>query len=386
MQNEFKNIKDILQRLVSYPVMSGESNLEMIDYMVNYLKSYGVESELIYSEDKTRANLFATIGPRSTDGIMLSGHTDVVHVTGQKWTHDPFDLIEKDNRLYGRGSVDMKGFLACCLASVPDWLAQDLKRPIQLGFTYDEETGGYGADSLSNWLKDIPYKPGGAIIGEPTNMEIIAGHKGGNEVTTTITGFEAHSSNPEHGVSAIHYAAKMINFILDKGEQLKQNAPADSTFVPPYSSFNIGTIRGGSSRNTIAGNCEFDWETRPIPEDDETQIMQEIEDYCQNILIPQMRKHSQQATIYTDNKTYVPGLSIDKDSATIKTIEAITGDGSYGVVSFGTDAGYFQNIGIDSVVYGPGSLTQAHKPDEYIEINELEKCLVFLNNLGKHLS
>ena len=386
MQNELKNTKEILQSLVAYPVMPGESNLEIIDYIVNNLNSYGIESELIYSEDKTRANLFATIGPRISEGIMLSGHTDVVHVAGQKWTHDPFDLIEKDNRLYGRGSVDMKGFIACCLASVPGWLEQELKRPIQLGFTFDEEAGGYGADCLSDWLKDLPYKPTGAIIGEPTNMQIIAGHKGGNEVTTTITGIEAHSSNPEHGVSAIHYAAKMINFILDKGEQLKLNAPTGSAFIPPYSSFNIGTIRGGSSRNTIAGNCEFDWEIRPIPEDDENEIMQEIEDFCQQKLIPQMQEHSPQATIYTDNKSFVPGLSINKDSTTIKTIEAITGDGNYGVVSFGTDAGYFQNIGIDSIVYGPGSLTQAHKPDEYIEINELEKCLIFLNNLGRHLS
>jgi len=386
MESELKQTQEILKNLVSFAVMSGESNLDMIEYIANYLDSHGIKSELVYSEDKTRANLFATIGPQTPDGIMLSGHTDVVSVAGQNWTHDPFDLIEKDNRLYGRGSVDMKGFLASCMASVPNWLTHDLKRPIQFGITYDEETGGYGAKCLSQWLKECPHKPRSAIIGEPTKMQIIAGHKGGNEVTTTIKGLEAHSCNPEHGVSAIHYAVKMINFILDKAEQLKQNAPADSIFEPPYTSFNIGTIRGGSSRNTIAGQCEFDWETRPIPEDDEAEIMQEIEDYCQQVLIPQMKKHSPNASIHTDNKTYVPGLSINKNSEIIKIIETITGEGNYGVVSFGTDAGYFENIGIDSVVYGPGDINQAHKPDEFIEIDELEKCLIFLNKLGKHLS
>ncbi len=386
MQNALKETREILKKLVSFAVMSGESNLDMVDYMVRHLDGYGIESELIYSEDKTRANLFVTIGPKTSGGIMLSGHTDVVHVTGQNWTHDPFDLIEKNSRLYGRGAVDMKGFLACCLASVPEWLKQDLKHPIQLGFTYDEETGGYGAKRLSQWLKDRRYKPSSAIIGEPTQMKIIAGHKGGNEVTTTIKGFEAHSSNPEDGVSAIHYAVKMINFILDKSEQLKKNAPANSAFNPPYTSFNIGTIRGGSSRNTIARHCQFDWEIRPIPEEDEAQIMQEIEDYCQQVLIPQMREFSAQAAIFTDNKAFVPGLSINPESEIIKTIKNISDNDSYDVVSFGTDAGYFQNIGIDSVVYGPGSLAQAHKPDEYIEISELKKCLAFLSDLGRHLS
>ena len=386
MRNQLELTKQILQRLVSFPVMSGETNLAMIDYMVDYLKGYGVESELVFSEDKTRANLFASIGSNQSDGIMLSGHTDVVHVTGQNWTTDPFDLVEKNDRLYGRGSVDMKGFLACCLASVPNWIEQDLNRPIQFGFTYDEETGGYGADCLAQWLKENPNKPSCAIIGEPTNMKIIAGHKGGSEITTRILGLEAHSSRPDTGVSAIHYASKMINFILQKAEEFKQNPHAESKFDPPYCSFNIGTIKGGSSRNTIAGYCEFDWETRPVPGDDEEQILAEIEKYCQSVLAPEMRKYFAGAKIETELKSSVPGLNIDENSATMSLIKKLTDEQDYDVVSFGTDAGYFENIGIDSIVFGPGDISQAHKPDEYIEISELEKCLVFMNKLGEHLS
>ena len=386
MHNQLELTKQILQKLVSFAVMSGETNLAMIDYMVDYLERYGVQSELVFSEDKTRANLFASIGSNQSNGIMLSGHTDVVHVTGQKWTTDPFDLVEKNNRLYGRGSVDMKGFLACCLASVPDWIKQDLKRPIQFGFTYDEETGGYGANRLAQWLEDKPNKPGCAIVGEPTNMKIIAGHKGGSEITTRILGLEAHSSRPDTGVSAIHYAAKMINFILQKAEEFKQNPHAESKFDPPYCSFNIGTIKGGSSRNTIAGYCEFDWETRPVPGDDEEQILAEIEQYCQRVLVPEMRKHFIQAKIETELKSSVPGLNIDENSTTMSIIKKLTDEQDYDVVSFGTDAGYFENIGIDSIVFGPGDISQAHKPDEYIEISELEKCLLFMNKFGEHLS
>ncbi len=386
MKTQLDNTKEILKELVSFAVMSGETNLPMVNYMVDYLEHHGIQAELVFSEDQNRANLFATIGPKNGDGVMLSGHTDVVHVTGQQWSTDPFELTEVNNRLYGRGSVDMKGFLACCLASVPVWQAQGLKRPIQLGFTYDEETGGYGANRLSQWLKDNPQKPSCAIIGEPTSMKIIAGHKGGNEITTRITGFEAHSSRPDMGVSAVHYAVKMINFILEKAEQQKQKADLDSMFDPPYCSFNIGTIKGGSSRNTIAGFCEFDWETRPVPGDDETEILNEIEQYCQSVLLPEMKKHCPQANIVTDVKSLVPGLAIDKDSSTIQMIESISEEQGYDVVSFGTDAGYFQSIGIDSVVFGPGNISQAHKPDEFIEISELENCLSFLDRLGQHLS
>ena len=373
--------KEILKNLVSFPFLPGQSNLKMIDYIADYLQSHGVDAELVYSEDRTRANLFATIGPRIQGGIMLSGHTDVVAVAGQKWTNDPFDLIEKNNRLYGRGSVDMKGFIACCLASVPQWQQLELKTPIQLGITYDEESGGFGAKRLAQWLKNSNVKPAYSIIGEPTQMAIIAGHKGGYEISTVITGIEAHSCNPENGVSAIHYAAKLINFINEKGLALKLNSAADSLFNPAYSSFNIGKINGGSSVNTIAGHCELDWELRPLPGDDGEKILADIDHYCQQELLLQMRKHFPAAKIETNIKVDVPALAINKDSEIVKMIAGITGNDNYDVVAFGTDAGYFQNIGIDSVVYGPGSINQAHKPDEYIEIEEIEKCLVFLSQL-----
>ena len=381
MQNKLALTKEILRNLVSYPVLPGESNLQIINYIADYLELHGIKAELIYSEDKTRANLFATIGPRIQGGMMLSGHTDVVSVAGQNWTNDPFELLEINNRLYGRGAVDMKGFLACCLACVPQWQQLKMNRPIQLGITYDEESGGFGAKRLAQWLQNSDLKPACSIIGEPTEMTIIAGHKGGFEISTKITGIEAHSCNPEHGVNAVHYAARIINFILDKGEQLKQNSNQDSIFNPPYSSFNIGKIQGGSSVNTIAGHCEFDWELRPLPNDDGEKILAEIDNYCQQHLLVQMRKEFPLANIETDIKIFVPALAINKDSQLIKMIARLTGNDLYDVVAFGTDAGYFQNIGIDSVVYGPGSINQAHKPDEYIDVEEIEKCLSFLNKL-----
>lgn len=381
MQDKTAVTKEILKDLVSYPVLPGQSNLALIHYIEEYLRARGIESQLVYSQDKTRANLFANIGPRTKGGIMLSGHTDVVSVEGQQWTHDPFLLVEKNNRLYGRGSVDMKGFLACCMACVTQWQQLALQYPIQLGITYDEESGGFGAKRLAKWLKHSDLKPACAIVGEPTQMSIIAGHKGGFEISTTITGIEAHSCNPENGVSAIHYAAEIISYILKKGEQLKQNGSRDSIFNPPYSTFNIGRINGGSSVNTIAGQCKFDWELRPMPEDDGEKILSDIEQYCKRELLVQMRRDFPFANIETDVKVNVPALSINRDSKLIKMITSLTGCDHYGVVAFGTDAGYFQNIGIDSVVFGPGSISQAHKPDEYIEVCEIEKCLDFLSRL-----
>ena len=277
----------------------------------------------------------------------------------------------------------MKGFLACCLAMVPNWLQQDLKQPIQLGFTFDEESGGEGADRLAKWLNGIDYKPACAIIGEPTEMQIIAGHKGGSEIITTIYGLEGHSCNPENGVSAVHFAAKMIDFILNLGEHLKQNPPADSIFNPPYSSFNIGKINGGSSTNTIAGYCEIHWELRPVPGDNSDEIMSQIDDYCQNVLAVEMRRHSSKASITTHISADVPGLAIKPDSIAINLIQEITGVDSYDVVAFGTDAGYFHDVGIDCVVYGPGNIIQAHKPDEYIEVSQLNSCLEIMKHLGK---
>ena len=385
MHEKLTQTREILKNLVSYPVLPGESNLQLVNYIADYLQQHGIKPELVYSQDKTRANIFATIGPEVQGGIMLSGHTDVVSVAGQNWATDPFELFEKDNRFYGRGAVDMKGFLACCLASIPQWQKFKLKRPIQLGITYDEECGGFGAKRLAQWLATSDFKPSYCIIGEPTQMAIIAGHKGGFEISTKVTGIEAHSCNPDNGVSAIHYTAKIISFILEKGEQLKQTSTQDTLFNPPYSSFNIGKIIGGSSVNTIAGQCEIEWELRPLPGDDGDEIVAEIDNYCQQQLLCEMRKDFPAANIETDIKVFVPPLAINKDSKTMELIANITGNNDYSVVAFGTDAGYFQHIGIDSVVFGPGSINQAHKPDEYIDIGEIEKCLSFLSKLQECL-
>lgn len=382
MTDKLLLVKKLLADLVSFPIISGDPNLSIIEYIVDYLAEYGVNSQLIYDDTRDKANLFATIGPSVDGGIILSGHTDVVPVDGQEWTRSPFNLNQRGNRLYGRGSVDMKGFIACCLAQVPDLVKQELQRPVHLAITFDEETGSFGAKILAQYMQSLPFNPGYAIVGEPTEMKVMAGHKGGFEITTTVTGVEGHSSNPDRGVSAIHFAVLFINNLLRVRESLTNNPVIDSAFDPPFSSINIGTITGGVSRNTIAGECRFDWELRLMPEDDGEQIMAQINTCVETELLPQMRNLYPQAGISTVIGAAYPGLANTGNQGVLDLMHRLTGSTHHDVVPFGTDAGYFQQAGIETIVFGPGSIEQAHKPDEYIEISQLKAGIGFLDRLS----
>ena len=377
---------EILERLVAFPSVSGSSTHGIVDYIKKYIEGFGIEVALSFDLSGERANVFATLGPVVDGGIVLNGHTDVVPVKGQKWQSDPFTLTKRNNCLYGRGSVDMKGFLACVLASIPIFKEMNLKKPIHIAFTFDEETGGYGLPVLLNSPEFIDCSPEIVIVGEPTEMNIITGHKGGDEMRTEITGFEVHSCNPNKGVSAISVAMRLIAKIEEIGDRLACLPHSNSLFEPPYATFNVGKIEGGTARNAIAGWCNFDWEFRPMPGEDSGAIIAEIKEYADKVLLPPMKDINENAEIKVITEVSVPPFDDMNSERAARFISEITGKNSRGVVSFGTDAGYFSAAGLSTVVCGPGSISRAHAPDEYITIGELKEGLSFMKKIAHHLS
>jgi len=371
----------VLKRLVGFKSLPGNPTTEIITYISQYLSNLDVSYELSFDDCGERANLFATIGPDVDGGVVLNGHTDVVPVDGQQWSTDPFTLTSKQNRLYGRGAVDMKGFLACMLASVPTFQATELTKPIHLAFTFDEEIG-----VLLKQLAAKNFKPHAVIVGEPTSNKLITGHKGGFEMRTDITGYEVHSCQPELGVNAISVAVALISKIEETGARLAANPYPDSLFNPPYSTFNIGTIKGGMARNATAGWCHFDWELRQMPGEDGAKIIADIESYAMQHLLPKMQSINPKANIKIITEAPVPPLDDSNADDAAALVSDLTGINSRDVVSFGSDAGYFSDAGYSTVLYGPGNINRAHKPDEYIELAELEQGLEFMTKLAEHLA
>ncbi|MGB0506654.1 MAG: acetylornithine deacetylase [Pikeienuella sp.] len=385
MTEILENTAEILERLVSFDSISGRPNHGINGYIHEYLASHGVEATLSYDETGEKANVFATIGPRVDGGVVLNGHTDVVPVEGQNWSSDPFTLTRKGDRLHGRGSVDMKGFLACVLASVPRFQAAKLARPIHIAFSFDEETGGHGMPVLLNSMAGFDFRPDVVIVGEPTEMQIITGHKGGCELRAEITGHEVHSCDPRGGVSAISAAMQLIAKIEEVGRERAANPVAGSRYQPPYPTFNIGIIEGGAARNATAGWCNFDWEYRQMPGEDAALTIDEIRAYAEGELLPAMKAISDKADIKIINEAIVPGLDDRNAARAAAFVSDITGQNSQDVVSFGTDAGYFSDAGFSTVVFGPGSITRAHQADEYVEMAELAQGLDFLAKVAGRL-
>lgn len=385
MHQVLERTKEILADLVAFKSVSGTSNLDLIGYIKDLLAAQGVNAMLSYDETGEKANLFAVIGPDVEGGILLNGHTDVVPTEGQDWSNDPYILMEKDGRLYGRGAVDMKGFLACILAMVPHFKAVNLSRPILLSFCYDEEIGGFGAPILARDIIERGPKPAVAIVGEPTQMQLVNGHKAGYELRTEFTGLAAHASDPRKGVSAIEVAARYMNKIIELADRCSINPDLQTPFEPPYTSFNIGKIEGGVARNITANHCAIDWELRPIPSDDGRVLLAELQYFCDTELLPAMRETYADASIKTIIEADVPPLWADESSAAVQFLRRVTGINMSEVVSFGTDAGHFERAGISSVVFGPGSIDQAHKPDEFIELSEISRCLSFLRDVAADL-
>lgn len=376
---------EILERLVGFPSISGLPNLDLIDYVKTYLEDHGIACSLSYDETGTKANLYATIGPEIDGGVVLNGHTDVVPVEGQSWSSDPFILRRDDGKLYGRGAVDMKGFLACALAMVPRFKDRSLERPIHFSICYDEENGGFGAPVLVADIKSKAYRPSIAIIGEPTGMQIVGGHKGAIELATHISGLSGHASNPELGVNAIFYATRFISKLMELDDVLRQNGPQDCPFHPPYSTISVGLIKGGAARNIIANECSFDWEIRLADARDGDWVLLEVEKYVKTVLLPQMQAVSLDTSITTNIESRVPPLDFGENIDAIDLLRSITGKNSVDFVAFATDAGHFHQGGISTVVFGPGHIREAHMPDEFIEEKQMLACLDFLDRLADKL-
>ncbi|HEV8679262.1 MAG TPA: acetylornithine deacetylase [Stellaceae bacterium] len=375
----------ILDRLVAFDTTSSRSNLDLIDWITDYLGGYGIAAERTAASAR-KANLFATIGSVAGEetargGVILSGHTDVVPVAGQEWHSEPFRLTERDGRLYARGSADMKGFIALVLALVPEMASRPLAVPLHLAFTHDEETGCFGAPALIRGLPTGTARPLMAIVGEPTSMQIANAQKGCAFFRTRITGLEGHSSAPDRGVNAILAAADMIAEIGRLHAEARGRARPESRFDPPHTTLSVGTIAGGSAVNIIARDCAFDWDLRTLPDDDATALKSRIDRFIAADLLPRMRAVYPAAAVETETIVFVPPLAPVAGSPAEALARLLTGANTTTTVSFASEAGLYQEAGIPAIVCGPGSIDVAHKPDEFITRTELAEGQQFLDRL-----
>lgn len=381
-----RSSRALLEQLVGFATVSRESNLDLIGFIRDYLGELGVESELFYNAARTKANLFATIGPRERGGIVLSGHTDVVPVDGQAWTVDAFRLTERDGRLYGRGTADMKGFIASVLAAAPVFLERELKLPVHLAFSYDEEVGCLGVRPMLAELERRPYKPALCLIGEPTELKPVLGHKGKLAMRCHVKGAACHSAYAPYGVNAIQYAARMIGHLEEIGEQLARPEHHDERFDPPFSTVQAGVIKGGRALNIVPAECEFDFEVRALPGFNAHQVADELQTYAEANLLPKMRAVKSDTDIRFQPLSAYPGLATSPDSEAARLLALLSGSTEFGTVAFGTEGGLFDQAGIPTVVCGPGSMDQGHKPDEFVTVEQLQHCDAMLIRLADYLS
>jgi acetylornithine deacetylase len=366
--------RDLLQTLVAFDTTSRESNLQLIEFVRDYLAGFDVPCELIYNEQRSKANLFATIGPAQLPGIVLSGHTDVVPVDGQPWSVAPFELTERDGNLYGRGTADMKGYIACVLALVPSLVNASLRRPVHIALSYDEEIGCLGVRSLLTELEKRPVKPMLCIIGEPTELKPVLGHKGKLAMRCDIHGQACHSAYAPLGVNAIEYAAELIGELGRIGTRLKAPEHHDVRFDPPFSTVQTGVISGGKALNIVPADCRFDFEIRALPAHDPSEVAQSLQAYAEQHVLPRMRAVSEQSDIRFSELSAYPGLATDARSEAAELIAMFCGSREFGTVAFGTEGGLFDAAGIPTVVCGPGSMDQGHKPDEFVSLEQLNAC------------
>jgi len=377
----------ILERLVGFPTVSRDSNLPLIDWIRNYLADHGVDSQVIHDDTGRKANLLASIGPPVEGGIVMSGHSDVVPVDGQKWRSDPFALTARDSRLYARGSCDMKGFIATALSRVPSLVGTKLTRPVHLMFSYDEEVGCLGAPRMIAAAREKIGAPAAVIVGEPTSMRVANEHKGICTARTRVTGIEAHSSLTHQGVSAVMLAAELIDHLAGVAKRLADMPRAERArrFNPPFTSTSVNTIQGGTATNILAAGCEFTWDVRSLPGERAASIMEDFVERCKQRLA-ELEASGKRCDIQTTVLADVPPLEADAGAGGPGTAEALAHAVSEIVlesitVPFATEGGQFQRAGWSTVVCGPGSIEQAHKPDEFIERAELQACEAFLDRM-----
>ncbi len=375
------NSAALLAKLIAFDTTSKTSNLQLIDFVRNLLDDHAIDSQLVHNDDHSRANLYATIGPDDIGGVMLSGHTDVVPTAGQNWSSDPYCMYSSDESLVGRGACDMKGFIACVLAALPQISADPLKMPIHLAFSYDEEIGCVGAKRLVESMSTFEVKPRVGLIGEPTDMAMVLGHKGKVSYRVTITGLSCHSAYISSGVNAVEYAAELIAFIRAMNDRVQQQM-LDQSYSVPHSTFHVGNINGGTALNIVPQQCQFEFEIRNLPQQDLDALAHEIRHYASDVLLADMQSRYPQSEIRFEEISHYPGLHTDPASAVIAYTRAINPIDRIGDnVSFGTEAGLFDDIGINCVVCGPGSIDQAHKADEFVRREQMQYCDQMIENL-----
>lgn len=377
---------DMLERLIAFDTVSSKSNLELVAAVEDYLKSEGVPYVKVPNASGDKAAIFATIGPKVDGGVVLSGHTDVVPVEGQAWTSDPFKLRREADKVYARGTCDMKGFDAICLAMIPEFRRANLSRPIHILLSYDEETTCLGPlDTIARFGADLP-RPGAVLVGEPTLMQVADAHKSVAAYRTIVHGHEAHSSKPYLGASAIEAACDLVTELYRFADELVTEGDPSGRFDPPYSSVHVGTIKGGTARNIMAKLCTFHWEFRSLPGVPQTRALERLEDYAARAVTPRLTRFAKDAYIETVTEVLVPGL-LPETGSSAETLALKLAQSNHTItVPFATEAGQFQLAEVPTVVCGPGSIDQAHQPDEFIEIAQIEAAIAFMRRLAAELS
>jgi len=383
MPGSILSSRDILAKLISFDTTSRDGNIPLVEWVESYLDDFGIPHLRVDYEAGKKTNLYATIGPSIDGGIVLSGHTDVVPVDGQAWSSDPFTLSERDGRYFGRGTCDMKGFIAVALAMMPTFTSAGLKRPIHLALTCDEEVGCRGVRPLINHLKDHLPRPRAVIVGEPTSMQVVNAHKSVHSFATEVTGHEAHSSCTHLGVNAIMMAGELLGEVNRLEQELRARGDVSGRFNPPYSTVHVGTISGGTAKNIIPRLCSFMWETRLLPDADGEEVPRRLAEFAQP-LDRKMKAVAPDSGINTEQINTVPGLKPDEESpAELLALHLAEANGLQ-AVSYATEAGLYQQAGMPAVICGPGSIEQAHKPDEYVEIAQIERCENFMRRLAAY--
>lgn len=369
----------LAERLIGFDTTSRTSNLALIDFAEELLKAAGARCRRSYDDSRTKANLFASIGPGDQDGYVLSGHTDVVPVDGQDWSSDPFAPEIRDGKLFGRGAADMKSFIAVALSLAPEIAAAPLRRPIQFALSFDEEIGCGGVGRLLADLQAQGIRPALALVGEPTEMRVVGAHKSGAVVYTHCHGREGHSSAPDKGANAVMMAGEFVAFLAAKGAALMEDR--DDAFDPPYTTVQSNMIEGGTAVNVLARDAKVTWEYRALPDRDGAEIVAAARRFSEESILPKYRGHVPEARIETVVRASYPGLSLDRQSPAIRLACDLSGANDVVTVAYGTEAGLFQRAGIPAVICGPGSIDQAHKADEFIALDQIAACEAFLRKL-----